>query len=83
MTFTCVLWSGDSDFHDPLLKLLSDGKKVIFFVTARRVARELNDLTNKGLIIFDIQKIRDFICWNREILAQKAKELSLTENSKL
>ncbi|MCK9186015.1 NYN domain-containing protein [Candidatus Gracilibacteria bacterium] len=74
---TCVLWSGDSDFHDPLKKLISDNKKVILFATARRVAKELNDLTEQGLIIFDIQKIRNFICWNREILNQKAKEPSL------
>ena len=32
------------------------------FATARRIARELNDLRSQGLIIFDIQKIRDFIC---------------------
>lgn len=65
---TCVLWSGDSDFHDPLKKLLIEKKKVILFATARRVAKELNDLTKQGLIIFDIQKIRNFICWNRELL---------------
>ncbi len=64
---TCVLWSGDSDFHDSLQQLLTQGKKVILFATARRIAKELNDLSAAGLYIYDIQKIRDFICWNREI----------------
>lgn len=66
-TETFVLWSGDSDFADPLERLLKAGKKVVLFATARRVAKELSALRNGGLIIFDIQKIRDFICWNREI----------------
>lgn len=62
-----VLWSGDSDFYDPIKKLLDNDKKVVLFATARRVSRELDKLKNEGLIIFDIQKIRNFICWNREI----------------
>lgn len=80
---TCILWSGDSDFYDPLLKLLKSGKKVILFSTARRVSRELSDLQPGGLFVFDIQKIKDFICWKRELKNQgKAKELSTSENSK-
>jgi len=63
-----VLWSGDSDFADPMNQLLEDDKKVILFATARRVASELNELQEKGLFIFDIQKIRNFICWKKEIL---------------
>ena len=83
---TFVLWSGDSDFHDPIKKLLENGKKVVLFATARRVSRELNDLKQFGLIIFDIQKIRNFVCWKREIDEDakspiKAKEPSC-ENSK-
>lgn len=62
-----ALWSGDSDFADPLKQLLDDGKKVFVFATARKVASELNDLVKKGLFIYEIQKIRDFICWKREI----------------
>jgi hypothetical protein len=41
--------------------------KVVLFATARRVAAELNDLQGDGLIIYDVQKIRNFICWKREI----------------
>jgi len=62
-----ILWSGDSDFADPINQLLNDGKKVAIFGTARRVARELNELREKGLLIFDIQKIRNFICWKKEM----------------
>lgn len=66
-----VLWSGDSDFADPVGKLLKAGKKVFLFATARRVARELSELRSSGLVIFDIKKIRNFICWNREIQKQR------------
>ena len=62
-----VLWSGDSDFTDPIKQLLSDGKKVVLFATARRVSSELNALTKNGLFIFDIQKIKEFISWKREL----------------
>ncbi|MBU4311992.1 MAG: NYN domain-containing protein [Candidatus Omnitrophica bacterium] len=62
-----ILWSGDSDFADPVRQLLSDNKKVVLFATARRVSVELNELRKDGLFIFDIQKIRDFICWKREM----------------
>jgi uncharacterized LabA/DUF88 family protein len=65
-----ILWSGDSDFADPVNQLLEDNKKVVLFATARRVASELNELQEKGLFIFDIQKIRNFICWKREILPE-------------
>ena len=64
---TFVLWSGDSDFVDPLRQLIQDGKKVCVFATARRVAAEFGELVKRGLLIYDIQKIRNFICWKREI----------------
>jgi uncharacterized LabA/DUF88 family protein len=62
-----ILWSGDSDFSDPLRQLLEDGKKCYIFATVRRVAKELNELRSKGLLIYDIQKMREFICWPREM----------------
>ena len=64
---TFIIWSGDSDFAEPIEQLLNNGKKVILFATARRVSSELNNLVKKGLFVFDIQKIKDFICYNREI----------------
>jgi len=70
-TETFVLWSGDSDFADPLEKLLKAGKKVVLFATARRVSKELSELGKKGMLIFEIQKIRDFICWNRELISKE------------
>ena len=70
-TETFILWSGDSDFADPLEKLLKAGKKVVLFATARRVSKELSELREQGIMIFDIQKIRDFICWNRELTGTK------------
>jgi len=66
-TETFVLWSGDSDFSDPVEKLLKAGKKVMLFATARKVSKELSGLRDQGLIIFDIQKVRDFICWKKEL----------------
>lgn len=62
-----VLWSGDSDFADPVETLLSINKKAVLFSTVRRVAHEFNALREKGLYIFEIQKIRDFICWKKDI----------------
>jgi len=64
---TFALWSGDSDFADPVEKLMSAGRKVILFATARKVSKELSILAEKGLMIFDIQKIHDFICWKKEL----------------
>jgi uncharacterized LabA/DUF88 family protein len=64
---TFVLWSGGSDFADPIAQLIEDGKNVRLFAIPRRVATELSMLREKGLFIFDIQKIRDFICWKSEL----------------
>jgi uncharacterized LabA/DUF88 family protein len=64
---TFILWSGDSDFYDPIRQLLEDDKKVILFATSGRVARELNELQKHGLFIFDIQKIKNFICYKKQI----------------
>jgi len=64
---TFILWSGDSDFTDTIEKLLKVGKKVILFATSRKVSKELSSLVKNGLFIFDIQKIRNFICWKSEI----------------
>lgn len=64
---TFVLWSGDSDFYDPIIQLLKDRKKVILVGTVRRIASELNSLRSEGLFIFEVQKIRNFICWKKQI----------------
>src|SRR3989338_8781657 len=64
---TFILWSGDSDFTDSIEKLMGAGKKVVLFATARKVSKELSALVPKGLMILDIQKLRDFICWKKEL----------------
>jgi len=64
---TFILWSGDSDFADPVRQLLKDRKRVYLFATARRVSVELNALRDEGLVIFDIRKIKDFICRSEEM----------------
>lgn len=64
---TFVLWSGDSDFAEPIQHLLDGGKKVILFATSSKVSKELNSLRERGLLIFDIRKIRNFICWSKEL----------------
>ena len=61
---TYILWSGDSDFTDPVKQLLEDGKKVFIFATSRRIAAELSEI---GVPIFDIRKIKEFICWPKEL----------------
>lgn len=61
-----VLISGDSDFADPLMLLLREQKKVILMMTHRKVGRELNDLKAGCLIMYDIDKIKKFICWPKD-----------------
>lgn len=72
-----VLWSGDSDFHDPLNEILSSGRKAIVFATVRAVSSELNELKSKGLFIFDIRKIREFICWKREMGLKSQRDIRM------
>lgn len=49
---------------------LDNGKRVFLFATTGRISYELNDLRQKGLEIYDIRKIRDFICWKKEMLVK-------------
>jgi len=64
---TYILWSGDSDFADPVSQLMKDGKKVFIFSTSRRISVELQET---GVPVFDIQKIRNFICEPSEIQSE-------------
>ncbi len=59
-----ILWSGDSDFAFPVQELLKHDKKVAIFSTARKSATELVDTQS---LIFDIRRIKEFICWKREM----------------
>ena len=70
-TDTFILWSGDSDFADPAKKLIKAGKKVIIFGTSGKISRELSELRKSGLIIFEVNKIKEFICWNKELKSKR------------
>src|SRR3989339_1119354 len=50
---TFILWSGDSDFADPIKKLISAGKRVYLFATAGRISSELNELRENARIMED------------------------------
>lgn len=59
-----VIMSGDSDFADVIEQLHSHGNTVYIFSTAGRVSRELNE---SGAIVYDLKKLKDFICWKKEM----------------
>jgi len=59
-----VLWSGDSDFADLVSQLQKNNRNVFIFATARRVSVEL---AQTRAPIFEIKKIKEFICWPREV----------------
>lgn len=72
-TETFILWSGDSDFVDPIRRILEAKKRVVLFSTAGRVAQELNLMRDSGLVIFDVRDIEAFVCWNRELKSLTVK----------
>jgi uncharacterized LabA/DUF88 family protein len=55
------LFSGDSDFADPLTVILNGKRKASVVGTARYIASELNALKIRGLAIVDIAALKDFI----------------------
>ncbi|HEY4356413.1 MAG TPA: NYN domain-containing protein [Acidobacteriaceae bacterium] len=55
------LWSGDSDFEDPLKELLDAHRTVSVVGTARHIASEINALKSRGLKIFDLKTLREFL----------------------
>jgi len=61
------------DFASSVERLMEDSeKKVFLFATARRVSPELHET---GVPIFDIQKIRNFICRADEIEEEVKKQI--------
>lgn len=63
---TIVLRSWDSDFADAVKRLNQDGKKICIFMTSSKwnISKELR---NSDCILFDIKKIKEFICENKYI----------------
>lgn len=59
-----ILWSTDGDFEDPITQIRNDGRNAVVFAVSGKVAPELD---RTGAFIFDVRKIREFICWPREI----------------
>lgn len=59
-----ALWSGDSDFEGPVNQLLEWGRKVVIFMTARRISTELGETKAEK---FEINKIKEFICRAKEL----------------
>jgi len=59
-----IIISGDSDFADPISRIKENNKNAVIFSISRKVTSELNQ-TN--VLIFDVRKIKEFICWPREI----------------
>lgn len=62
-----ALWSCDSDFAGSVEELLDDHRKVVVFGTSGMVAKELNMLRKKGLQVYDVKKLKEMICWSREL----------------
>jgi len=75
-----VLWSGDSDFEEPVKQLLKDKKFVAIFATARRISPEL---ASTGALIFELWKIKDFICWSSEMSKEVKTKLRLQKQKGL
>jgi len=65
-----ILWSVDSDFASPINQIRNDGKNAVIFATSGKVSPELDDI---GTFVFDIKKIKEFICWSRD-LSQSLKD---------
>jgi len=59
-----ILWSGDSDFESPVNQLLAWRRRVIIFMTARRISTELAETKAQK---FEIKKIKEFICRAKEL----------------
>ena len=59
-----ILWTTDSDFEDPVKQIKDDGKKAVIFSFSGKVARELSQ---KGVYIFDVKKIKEFVCWYKHL----------------
>jgi hypothetical protein len=53
--------------------LLDNGKKVVVIGVSGMVARELNQLRADGLQVYDVRKLKEMICWSRELSEELRK----------
>lgn len=73
---TFILMTHDSDFIDPVKRLLENGAKVIMLCPTRGLASEFYELQKEngnGLKVFEITKFKQFLC--------KIKELDIKQKS--
>jgi uncharacterized LabA/DUF88 family protein len=59
-----ILWSGDSDFASSITQIKNSGKKITLVSVSGKVAPELDET---GVFIFDVRKIKEFICFPKEL----------------
>jgi len=59
-----MLWSADSDFASPITQIKDSGKNATLVAIAGKVAPELDET---GVFIFDVRKIKEFVCFPKEI----------------
>jgi len=78
-TESFVLWSGDSDFASPITQIQNAGKKPFLFVVSGKVAPELNDTK---ISIFDVMKIKEFVCFPKEIPQSIKNKIDLINSQK-
>lgn len=69
-----ILWSGDSDFVDPINAIMHIKKKVFLFATSGRVSAELSEMK---VPVFEIKKIKEFICWPKDLPQSIRSKLEL------
>jgi len=82
---TFVVMTHDSDFIDPVKRLLENGSKVIMLCPMRGLASEFYDLQDGNLQddnfkIFEITKFKQFLCKSKE-MDKKQKSPGLPDSS--
>lgn len=63
-TESFALWSGDSDFASSITQIQNAGKRPFLFASSGKVAPELDET---GVPIFEVKKIKEFVCFPKEI----------------
>lgn len=59
-----LIWSADSDFQDVIEKIKKSCKSISVFWVSWLISKEIN---HSWIFIYDINKIKNFICWNKFI----------------
>ena len=78
-TESFVLLSGDSDFASPVFQIKNSGKKATLFAVSGKVAPELDEAK---VLIFEIKKIKEFICFPKEIPQSIKDKIDPSESQK-